>query len=857
MRLQTIVRRQDHSKRGYFRRIMGWSQLPAALSGTGPSYGIIGVRFTMNRLRFNTILFVYTFVSITGSLSAHAGETEPSFQLTAGFAKSEITPEAGTPLGGYGKNRDKKSAGVHDPLFSRALALSNGRDTFVIVSMDLVFIDRDLRREILKRIREKIPIEDRQLLVSATHTHTGAGAYGHQFWQRFVLGKSDKAVFHSLAEKTADAVIRAIAHQTPVKAEYGEISINDLVENRMDPRLEYFPSLKVLRLVDQNGKPAALITAMAAHPTIAPPNDLMFSADFPGVLVNELASANPGSGALFINQAAADLRPHLDGEFKDRFERMARYGQLLADETAKIEFQPVDLENQWTARFETIQLPYVRARAGFLKITSLIGNRIFPQHTFLHAIRMGPLLFVSFPGELAAETGTAIENHIRNSGLIPLIAGFSEDYIGYVIPARYYDDMEQYESTVSFYGKYMDRFIYRKLTAMINALVTPEESEAANPPGELDFADGLPVIKLHGTAYHTGYEEGRLLKREIRQGVHDIFAYFTEEIPVPVVTGLVMNAVLDRAWRKMEPYVSLEEYEQMRGMAKGAGISFKKIKRIHALPEVYPTFCTNGAYWGTATKDGRLIAIRNLDWNRKMGIHRHAVVRYIKRADTHGYANIGYYGFTGVLSGMNEKGISVGQIGATSSDETMEGVPMPFLLKRVLENADGLETAEKIFQNSDRTRGYNYVVSDALHKEAMVVEATQHHVAFFRDDDPKEKNISYAKCIRNAVMRGDPALDPAIRDLQLASKGDPEKPGLEMPEGSAFEIRYLKHAHLVEEHYGKIDPETAKKIALEVAPGSNIQSVIYAFPEFWVANAEEDKRAAESTYHHFDFNDFR
>ena len=44
-------------------------------------------------------------------------------------------------------------------------------------------------------------------------------------------------------------------------------------------------------------------------------------------------------------------------------------------------------------------------------------------------------------------------------------------------------------------------------------------------------------------------------------------------------------------------------------------------------------------------------------------------------------------------------------------------------------------------------------------------------------------------------------------------------------------------------------------ILKDIAPGSNIQSVIYAFPEFYVANAEGNFRAVDGEYTRFDFED--
>ena len=45
------------------------------------------------------------------------------------------------------------------------------------------------------------------------------------------------------------------------------------------------------------------------------------------------------------------------------------------------------------------------------------------------------------------------------------------------------------------------------------------------------------------------------------------------------------------------------------------------------------------------------------------------------------------------------------------------------------------------------------------------------------------------------------------------------------------------------------------ELAQHIAPGSNVQSVVYGFPDFWVANAKEDKRAAESGYTHLNLKE--
>ena len=176
---------------------------------------------------------------------------------------------------------------------------------------------------------------------------------------------------------------------------------------------------------------------------------------------------------------------------------------------------------------------------------------------------------------------------------------------------------------------------------------------------------------------------------------------------------------------------------------------------------------------------------------------------------------------------------------------------MVFLMRRVLEEAERLEEAASIVQQARRTVGVNYVVADAKAQRGIVIETTRRYVRVFEADDAAEQQVSYARPIADAVFRADAAMDPVIRDQQTASHGDPSKPGLEDPSGSsAYDIRYLGQAAGLQAHFGRLDPTAARQIAQAVAPPSNIQSVIFAWPEMWVANAQGRTPAARTTYHH-------
>ena len=796
------------------------------------------------------IVFIGLVIHI-GVLSAWSLPLDSPVYL--GTSRIEMTPRIGTPLAGYGRRKGKPSLGIHDPIYVKALSLAHKDTVFVFVAVDLVLVDRALRSEVIKKINNRISLSDEQLILFATHAHSGPGAIGRRFWQRFIMGKFEKRTFDKVTDTVSQAVIESLAQTYPVTIEYGETRIDEHVENRMDINLNEPSILKMLRFRRQDKSIAGNIVTLAAHPTILSSSNFHFSAGYPGVLTRLVDSHTTDSVTLFVNGAAADIRPRTKPASTE-FEEMNTYAKSLYEKIKKISWEAIDLEPPWLSVFQGIKLPPVKVQTKWVKVPRILGSRLFPRKSVLQTVRMGRFVFSAIPAEVGSEIGVGIENQFRAKGLVPIIIGYANDYLGYVIPRRYYNDKTYYEARASFYGKKMDWFLQERIDEQIAIILTDDERQRLNPPGILTYNGDLPVLKLEGDPYHRGLTEGRLLSQEISHAYQEIFRYFRSQLPIPGLNRFIINRFLDRAWNSLEPYVSYTEYEHMRGLADGAGVPLRQVLRIHAIPEIHPTGCSNGAYWGPATNDKKLIAIRNLDWNRDIGVHAYAAIKHHKMLGQNNYVNIGYYGFNGVLSGVNESGISVGEIGATSSDESMRGVPMPFLLERVLSRASTLTEAATVFEQSDLTQGFNYVIASASEKKAFAVEATHQHIAIFYDQDPKELDVPYAMPIPNAVFRGDPALDPMIRDLQWASDGDPNNPGLEFPKGPAYTIRYLRHGELVQDHYGKIDVDIAKLIAQEIAPKTNIQSVVYAFPDFWVANAIGDLRATDCPYHYFNFN---
>lgn len=382
------------------------------------------------------------------------------------------------------------------------------------------------------------------------------------------------------------------------------------------------------------------------------------------------------------------------------------------------------------------------------------------------------------------------------------------------------------------------------LVACCMSLVAAQAAEA-------DKQSGLRIVHLSGTPYELGYQHGSALREEVRASVSHVLGYFRQYLKIPLVRSWLANWWLDRPWRAARPFVPPDYLEELRGLADGSGVALRDLYRLHAIPDRTYS-CANFAAWGRLTRDGRLIHLRNLDWNRDAGIQQFAAVFVVRPAGKQAFLNIGWAGFIGVLSGINERQLSIGQVGAETVDATFRGEPMVFVMRRVLEEAGTLEEASELIRSAQRTVGVNYLIADASTRRAVAIETTHRDVHVFEADDPAEHDVAYARPMADAVFRADTAMDETIRGRQLASKGDPRRPGLEPPGGSAYEIRYLRQASGLEEYAGRLDPLAAQSIAKSIAPDSNIQSVVFAWPKVWVANADGITPAAETTYHRLD-----
>jgi hypothetical protein len=152
-----------------------------------------------------------TILSAAVTLSLCA--TASSAGLEAGVAVVEITPPLGYRMSGY--FHERLATGVKDPLQAKAMVLSQGDTRAALVLCDIIGVPLWLSTEARERAEKKTGIPAWNILVAATHSHTGPLYYGamrnrlHQ--QALDREGTDSSEPVEYAEKLIEWIVKAIA----------------------------------------------------------------------------------------------------------------------------------------------------------------------------------------------------------------------------------------------------------------------------------------------------------------------------------------------------------------------------------------------------------------------------------------------------------------------------------------------------------------------------------------------------------------------------------------------------------------------------------------------------------------------
>ena len=385
--------------------------------------------------------------------------------VRAGAARVVLTVPEGTPLAGYGDRMRRllvpdvagrhrhafwfrPNEGSRDPLAVRALVLEGGGRRLTWLTVDVIAVDRAFTARVARALGEA-GLPAGALIVSASHTHSGPGA----FLESGILGvvsadRYDREVREALVGSLVEATRRAEAAKVPAQIGSASVLAPALTRGRLGPRVDR--EIVVLKVVSDTGVPVAGVWNYAIHGTMLPSVNLRLSGDVMGIASHEIERAT-GVPTLFVNGAVGDVSP-------------ARHGEV--ETTGAARELAAAVREGWNAVRRVAPAPLFLATVGVALPSPSLAVRnctapwvprwltvplgaALPRDTDLIAGRLGDVGWVTMPGELQSRLGETVKRAGRPARVF--VAGLSNEYLGYFLTAADYHRVA-YIACASLYG---------------------------------------------------------------------------------------------------------------------------------------------------------------------------------------------------------------------------------------------------------------------------------------------------------------------------------------------------------------------------------------------------------------------
>ena len=368
-------------------------------------------------------------------------------------------------------------------------------------------------------------------------------------------------------------------------------------------------------------------------------------------------------------------------------------------------------------------------------------------------------------------------------------------------------------------------FVFATVALLLSLRVGP--AVAAEPSQSLEFVartpdghgvlcrgQGKTVLLVSGTPEQMGAAQGQLLRDKVATLVQRVL--YVVGAGDSLRSGVWFFDQMEEIQRRTLPHIPKRFVAECDALSRAAGVSQRNGRYANLFPERF--HCSGVALRGKATVGSQVLHARVLDYMRDIRLQDAATVTVFMPDGYNAWVSLGYAGFVGTVTAMNEKGLAIGEMGGRGEGD-WDGMPMSFLLRDVMERADNVEEAVEIIRKTPRTCEYYYVVSD------------------------KSGAMRAMRCTSGDLM----LLKPGQQHEQL-----PHVPDDVVLVSGPDRAKVLSQR--IQEHYGRIDAARLIEIIKRpVSMRSNLHDAVFAPEslEMWFADAGQHTCACDEPYAHF------
>lgn len=402
---------------------------------------------------------------------------------SAGVASVDITPNEPVWMAGYA-SRKTPSEGVTLPLHAKALALRDAEGhTSLFITADLIGFDRPMMTAVTRRIAEQLRVPREAVALFASHTHTGPAIKNVERTLRESKLDVERARPNLEYRKQLEDKLVAVAGEALGKLEPAALSYEvgraGFAMNRrqktptgykigVNPDGPTDKSVPVLRVVDAEGKPRAVVFGYACHNTTLTDKMMSLCGDYAGFAQAEIERQHPSATALFLTGCAADANP----EPRGTLEQAREHGQELAAAVESVLAKPMKpvsgtLRASYAeppirfagptdrASYEArLKEPGTGRQAHARRMIGVIESGQAVESTYpypIQAFGLGDsLTLLALAGEVVVDYAIRFQKDLSGPGRDLWVAGYANDVLGYIPSLRVLNE-GGYEGGEAFY----------------------------------------------------------------------------------------------------------------------------------------------------------------------------------------------------------------------------------------------------------------------------------------------------------------------------------------------------------------------------------------------------------------------
>ncbi|WP_040496681.1 C45 family autoproteolytic acyltransferase/hydolase [Fulvivirga imtechensis] len=255
-------------------------------------------------------------------------------------------------------------------------------------------------------------------------------------------------------------------------------------------------------------------------------------------------------------------------------------------------------------------------------------------------------------------------------------------------------------------------------------------------------------MSINGTPYERGMAFGALAEQLQMEKEAAFVGEIKNRIPSDAYLGFLKLIV---GWfnRDLDDYVPQEYLHEIYGASHYMPDSFDfvapKFHRAlsyhaahdigHALQNMNLVGCTSFAATGQKTENGKLLIGRNFDFYFGGDFAKDVVLAVVRPTEGHQFISVTWACFSGVVSGMNEKGLTV-TLNSAKSDIPGKGkMPVSLIARQILQYASNIEEAYEIAQSYESFVSETFLIGSKTDGRVALIEKTPEKTALYSEDD--------------------------------------------------------------------------------------------------------------------------